>query len=163
MTSSDTIVTISSFSTTIFFITLSQLGLRVPSLDWGLGASWDVAVDNLVFGGEMWNSVFRNSKCVNNTIVHSHFTCSMSMLGKTFMTTRTTLSSEPNSMLSRMFLDTKEGQGADELQRIVPSVQDDQGAYMIDRSPKYFEPILNYLRTGKIIIDTNVSRDGGIF
>ena len=87
----------------------------------------------------------------------------MSMLGKTFMTTRTTLSSEPNSMLSRMFLDTKEGQGADELQRIVPSVQDDQGAYMIDRSPKYFEPILNYLRTGKIIIDTNVSRDGGIY
>jgi len=80
--------------------------------------------------------------------------------GKTFMTTRTTLSSEPNSMLSRMFLDTKQGQGDDELQRIVPSVQDDQGAYMIDRSPKYFEPILNYLRTGKIIIDTNVSRDG---
>ena len=78
------------------------------------------------------------------------------------MTTRTTISAEPNSMLSRMFLHTKEGQD-DDVQRIVPSVQDDQGAYMIDRSPKYFEPILNYLRTGKIIIDTNVSRDGGIY
>ena len=65
-------------------------------------------------------------------------------------------------MLSRMFLHTKEGQD-DDVQRIVPSVQDEQGAYMIDRSPKYFEPILNYLRTGKIIIDTNVSRDGGIY
>ena len=90
------------------------------------------------------------------TIVHSLLNA-----GKTFMTTRTTISSEANSMLSRMFLHTKEGQD-DDVQRIVPSVQDEQGAYMIDRSPKYFEPILNYLRTGKIIIDTNVSRDGGI-
>ena len=46
---------------------------------------------------------------------------------------------------------------------LVPGTKDENGAFMIDRSPKYFEPILNYLRTGKIIIDTNVSRDGGIF
>ena len=30
----------------------------------------------------------------------------------------------------------------------------------IYRSPKYFEPILNYLRTGNLIIDPNVSPEG---
>ena len=32
--------------------------------------------------------------------------------------------------------------------------------FEIYRSPKYFEPILNYLRTGNLIIDPNVSPEG---
>merc|ERR1719513_219463 len=43
---------------------------------------------------------------------------------------------------------------------MMPSCQDSTGAFLIDRSPKYFEPILNYLRTGTLIIDPNVNPEG---
>ncbi|KAL9654239.1 hypothetical protein ABK040_010271 [Willaertia magna] len=32
--------------------------------------------------------------------------------------------------------------------------------YLIDRNPKYFEPILNYLRTGELILDNNINIHG---
>ncbi|CAI9732578.1 BTB/POZ domain-containing protein KCTD9-like [Octopus vulgaris] len=73
--------------------------------------------------------------------------------GKLFSTTRSTLTrQEPASMLARMFSDQSE----------VPwnSSVDANGAYLIDRSPTYFEPILNYLRHGQLILDKNVNPEG---
>ena len=43
---------------------------------------------------------------------------------------------------------------------INPEDKDINGAIIIDRSPDYFKPILNYLRTGKVIIDPNINGRG---
>nr|XP_031834036.1 BTB/POZ domain-containing protein KCTD9 isoform X4 [Nomia melanderi] len=76
--------------------------------------------------------------------------------GKYFTTTRDTLTKkEPTSMLARMFSETTNNE-----QRILPSRQDHSGAFLIDRSPTYFEPLLNYLRLGQIILDANVNAAG---
>lgn len=73
--------------------------------------------------------------------------------GKYFTTSKKTLTvSEPDSMLARMF--------SDENNLLFPSSRDNNGAYLIDRSPKYFEPILNYLRCGQLIYDKNINPEG---
>lgn len=41
-----------------------------------------------------------------------------------------------------------------------PSSKDVNGAYLIDRSPNYFRAILNYLRTGEVIIDSGINPYG---
>lgn len=43
---------------------------------------------------------------------------------------------------------------------MTPSNVDTNGAYLIDRSPTYFEPILNYLRNGQLIFDSNINAEG---
>jgi len=43
---------------------------------------------------------------------------------------------------------------------IVPSRIDENGAYLIDRSPEYFEPLLGYLRHGNLIIDKHLNPMG---
>ncbi|XP_065299430.1 BTB/POZ domain-containing protein KCTD9-like isoform X2 [Dermacentor albipictus] len=74
--------------------------------------------------------------------------------GKHFATTRSTLvSKEPCSMLGRLF-----SKGADGV--VWPSAKDSHGAYLVDRSPTYFEPLLNYLRHGQLILDRGVSPRG---
>nr|KAG5711402.1 hypothetical protein BaRGS_025829 [Batillaria attramentaria] len=72
--------------------------------------------------------------------------------GKLFATTISTLTrTDGNSMLARMFT-----HGDVEWQSSV----DETGAYLIDRSPLYFEPILNYLRHGQLILDKAVNAKG---
>jgi uncharacterized protein YjbI with pentapeptide repeats len=65
--------------------------------------------------------------------------------GRVFVTTRSTLTHSGTNMLSFMF-------GND-----WHSSTDESGAYLIDRSPEYFAPLLNYLRCGKLHLDPGVS------
>ena len=72
--------------------------------------------------------------------------------GKKFYTTRTTLMSEQDSMIARMF--------SEENKNVLAPCQMEEDAYLIDRSPKYFEPLLDYLRTGRVILDPNINPEG---
>ena len=70
-------------------------------------------------------------------------------LGQLFLTSRTTLLKAPDSMLFKLFAGES-----------MPSAKDEQGAFLIDRTPEYFKPILNYLRTGELVIDSGVNVKG---
>ena len=59
----------------------------------------------------------------------------------------------PGSMLARMFSSETE-------EVMAAGAKDDTGAFLIDRSPKYFEPILDYLRTGMLLLDKGVNPEG---
>ncbi|KAM7177525.1 BTB/POZ domain-containing protein KCTD17 isoform 3-T3 [Macrochelys suwanniensis] len=69
--------------------------------------------------------------------------------GTVFLTTRQTLCREQKSFLCRLC------QG-EELQ----SDRDETGAYLIDRDPTYFGPILNFLRHGKLVLNKDMAEEG---
>ncbi|XP_022161123.1 BTB/POZ domain-containing protein KCTD5-like [Myzus persicae] len=70
--------------------------------------------------------------------------------GTCFMTTKTTLCRDPNSFLCRLCSEESD----------LISDMDETGAYMIDRDPTYFSPILNYLRHGKLVLNKNLAEEG---
>ncbi|KAK3880787.1 hypothetical protein Pcinc_014739 [Petrolisthes cinctipes] len=73
--------------------------------------------------------------------------------GRIFTTTRATLvTKEPHSMLAKMF--------SCEEMSLVPSCRDAHGAFLIDRSYTYFEPLLNYLRNSTLILDPGINPEG---
>lgn len=75
--------------------------------------------------------------------------------GRYFTVAKSTLTNkEPNSMLARMFCESEDGF------LFKPSNVDETGAFLLDRSPEYFEPILNYLRNGELVYDHNVNPRG---
>jgi len=70
--------------------------------------------------------------------------------GTLFMSTKTTLCKDPKSFLCRICQDETD----------LGSEKDETGAFLIDRDPKYFGPVLNYLRHGKLVMDKNVVEEG---
>eukprot|EP01113_Clastostelium_recurvatum_P032455 TRINITY_DN4175_c0_g1_i4.p1 TRINITY_DN4175_c0_g1~~TRINITY_DN4175_c0_g1_i4.p1 ORF type:complete len:426 (-),score=112.81 TRINITY_DN4175_c0_g1_i4:34-1311(-) len=68
--------------------------------------------------------------------------------GRIFSTTRSTLTRHSDSMLATMF-----GEHWN-------SSRDAAGSYLIDRTPEYFAPILNFLRCGILVIDDGVNPEG---
>ncbi|KAI1707662.1 BTB/POZ domain-containing protein [Ditylenchus destructor] len=63
--------------------------------------------------------------------------------GKVFQTTKDTLSRYPESFLACL------------VNGRLPSDKDETGAFLIDRDPKQFRVILNYLRNGVLNMDSN--------
>ncbi|KAJ8037684.1 BTB/POZ domain-containing protein KCTD5 [Holothuria leucospilota] len=70
--------------------------------------------------------------------------------GTIFLTTHTTLCRDPKSFLCRLCQDDPD----------LSSEKDETGAYLIDRDPTYFGPVLNYLRHGKLIINKDLVEEG---
>ncbi|XP_056285605.1 BTB/POZ domain-containing protein KCTD5 isoform X2 [Pseudoliparis swirei] len=69
--------------------------------------------------------------------------------GTVFLTTRQTLLKEQTSFLYRLCQ-----------QQDLHSDTDDSGAYVIDRDPTYFGPVLNYLRHGKLVHNKELAEEG---
>jgi len=70
--------------------------------------------------------------------------------GQIFMTTKTTLCKDQKSFLCRICQEETD----------LGSEKDENGAFLIDRDPRFFAPVLNYLRHGKLVIDKNMSEEG---
>ncbi|XP_012271691.1 BTB/POZ domain-containing protein KCTD5 isoform X2 [Orussus abietinus] len=70
--------------------------------------------------------------------------------GMYFLTAKTTLARDPNSFLYRLCQEDSD----------LISDRDETGAYLIDRDPTYFSPVLNYLRHGKLVINKDLAEEG---
>ena len=68
--------------------------------------------------------------------------------GTQILTSRTTLCADGDSMLAKMF------------GKWPASRTDETGAFMLDLDPRYFQPILNYLRWGTLTIDPGINVEG---
>lgn len=96
-------------------------------------------------------SYFLQFKLLGKYDIENFYLVIYNLGGRLFTTSRSTLvEKEPDCMLARMF----------QQDQMSPSDQDAFGAFLIDRSPQYFEPILNYLRSGKLILDRGTNIEG---
>jgi hypothetical protein len=86
---------------------------------------------------------FGYSNCNSNWI-------KLNVGGTHFRTTRSTLCRDTKSFLYRL---CQEDSSLD-------SDRDETGAYLIDRSGRYFEPVLNYLRDGDLVVEPNLAVEG---
>lgn len=100
----------------------------------------------LINGNEKYAKYKRSSSLAKTEWVR------LNIGGKEFVTTKTTLCKNAQSFFYKLCQDD-------------PSVglttdRDENGAYLIDRDPRYFAPILNYLRHGKLIIEASLKEEG---
>ncbi|XP_029495830.1 BTB/POZ domain-containing protein KCTD5-like isoform X2 [Oncorhynchus nerka] len=86
---------------------------------------------------------------VNPTVGNNGKWVRLNVGGTVFLTTRHTLLKEQTSFLYRLCQ-----------QKDLHSDTDETGAYVIDRDPTYFGPILNYLRHGKLVYNKELAEEG---
>ncbi|XP_023863113.1 BTB/POZ domain-containing protein KCTD5 isoform X7 [Salvelinus sp. IW2-2015] len=86
---------------------------------------------------------------VNTTVGNNGKWVRLNIGGTVFLTTRHTLLKEQTSFLYRLCQ-----------QQDLHSDTDETGAYVIDRDPTYFGPILNYLRHGKLVYNKELAEEG---
>lgn len=81
--------------------------------------------------------------------------------GTVFTTTKSTLSKDPDSFLARLSSPLPSNVGNNgHSSSTLGSDCDHQNAFLIDRDPHYFGPVLNFLRHGKLVMDKNLSEEG---
>lgn len=98
------------------------------------------------------------AECVENSVEHKQTPIKngrnqwvkLNVGGTCFLTTKTTLAKDPNSFLYRLVQEDSD----------LISDRDESGAYLIDRDPSYFSPVLNYLRHGKLVINIGLAEEG---
>uniref|UniRef100_A0A4W6F8S5 BTB/POZ domain-containing protein KCTD9 n=1 Tax=Lates calcarifer TaxID=8187 RepID=A0A4W6F8S5_LATCA len=131
----------------------SKLGIRASSVYNGNGGLIDditlIRDDDVLYisEGDSFEDPQDDFRDPDKCQTHTDW-LTLNVGGRCFTTTRSTLvSKEPESMLAHMFREKD----------VWGNKQDSQGAYLIDRSPDYFEPILNYLRHGQLIINEGIN------
>ncbi|XP_014894255.1 BTB/POZ domain-containing protein KCTD5 isoform X2 [Poecilia latipinna] len=90
-----------------------------------------------------------NGSVINNNGGDNGKWVRLNVGGTVFLTTRQTLLKEQTSFLYRLCQ-----------QQDLHSDTDETGAYVIDRDPTYFGPILNYLRHGKLVYNKELAEEG---
>ncbi|TRZ02256.1 hypothetical protein DNTS_034030, partial [Danionella cerebrum] len=94
-------------------------------------------------------NVISNGSAFNTTGGNNGKWVRLNVGGTVFLTTRQTLLKEQTSFLYRLCQ-----------QQDLHSDTDETGAYVIDRDPTYFGPILNYLRHGKLVYNKELAEEG---
>lgn len=112
------------------------------------------------------NSLDNNESCTKND---NKQWVKLNVGGTYFLTTKTTLTRDPNSFLYRLVQEDSD-LISDKVGSIMPESfcqipityfsKDETGAYLIDRDPSYFAPVLNYLRHGKLVINKGLAEEG---
>ncbi|MCL4128383.1 UNVERIFIED_CONTAM: hypothetical protein GTU68_001310 [Idotea baltica] len=109
------------------------------------------------------SNVIQNSQSItnnhhNSVILHgsnrSRHWVKLNVGGTYFLTTRTTLCRDPNSFLCRLIREDPDPE------LVLQTDKDETGAYLIDRDPTYFGPVLNFLRHGKLVINKDLAEEG---
>ncbi|XP_005156236.1 BTB/POZ domain-containing protein KCTD5 isoform X4 [Danio rerio] len=110
------------------------------------GATTTTSTDVESTGAE---NIIGNGSAVNTTGGNNGKWVRLNVGGTVFLTTRQTLLKEQTSFLYRLCQ-----------QQDLHSDTDETGAYVIDRDPTYFGPILNYLRHGKLVYNKELAEEG---
>ncbi|TRZ00643.1 hypothetical protein DNTS_027223 [Danionella cerebrum] len=150
----DRVVAVYGSLVDLLSVASTKFGIKAANLYNGKGGLIDditlIRDDDVLYisEGDAFIDPLRNPETAleHHTYTHTDW-ITLNVGGRRFTTTRSTLVKEAESMLAHMF------RGKD----VWGNKQDEQGAFLIDRSPDYFEPILNYLRHGQLIVNDGIN------